>query len=48
MLAELKELWRFRELLLSLVERELRIRYKNSVLGFLWSLLNRREFLVCH
>lgn len=40
MLAEMKELWRFRELLLSLVERELRIRYKNSVLGFLWSLLN--------
>lgn len=40
MLAEIKELWRFRELLLSLVERELRIRYKNSVLGFLWSLLN--------
>jgi len=40
MRAELKELWRFRELLLSLVERELRIRYKNSVLGFFWSLLN--------
>lgn len=40
MLSELKELWRFRELLLSLVERELRIRYKNSVLGFFWSLLN--------
>jgi lipopolysaccharide transport system permease protein len=40
MLNELKELWRFRELLLSMVERELRIRYKNSVLGFFWSLLN--------
>lgn len=40
MIAELKELWRFRELLLSLVERELRIRYKNSALGFLWSLVN--------
>lgn len=40
MLSELKELWRFRELLVSLVERELRIRYKNSYLGFLWSLLN--------
>lgn len=40
MLAELKELWKFRELLWSLVERELKIRYKNSVLGFLWSLLN--------
>jgi lipopolysaccharide transport system permease protein len=40
MVDELRELWRFRELLLSLVERELRIRYKNSVLGFFWSLLN--------
>ncbi len=40
MLAELKELWRFRELLFSMVERELRIRYKNSFLGFFWSLLN--------
>ncbi len=40
MRAELRELWRFRELLASMVERELRIRYKNSFLGFLWSLLN--------
>jgi lipopolysaccharide transport system permease protein len=40
MLAELKELWRFRELLYTLVERELKIRYKNSFLGFFWSLLN--------
>lgn len=40
MLAELKELWRFRELLVTLVERELKIRYKNSRLGFFWSLLN--------
>jgi ABC-type polysaccharide/polyol phosphate export permease len=40
MRAELKELWKFRELLWAMVERQLRIRYKNSVLGFLWSLLN--------
>src|SRR5437762_12320126 len=40
MLSELKELWRFRELLFSMVQRELKIRYKNSFLGFLWSLLN--------
>ncbi len=40
MRGELAELWRFRELLLSLVERELKIRYKNSILGFFWSLLN--------
>lgn len=37
---DIQELWRYRELLFTLVERELRIRYKNSVLGFLWSLLN--------
>ncbi len=40
MLAELKELWKYRELLFSMVERELKIRYKNSVIGFFWSLLN--------
>ena len=40
MLEELRELWKFRELLLSLVQRELKIRYKNSVLGFLWSFIN--------
>ncbi len=40
MLAELRELWRFRELLFSSTRRELQIRYKNSVLGVLWSLLN--------
>lgn len=36
---DLRELWRFRELLLAMVERELKIRYKNSFLGFLWSLI---------
>ncbi len=40
MRADLKELWRFRELLWAMVERELRIRYKNSFLGFFWSLVN--------
>lgn len=40
MWAEAKELWKFRELLLSMVQRDLKIRYKNSFLGFVWSLLN--------
>src|SRR4051812_44855333 len=40
MLNELKELWKFRELLLVMVQRDLKIRYKNSALGFFWSLLN--------
>ena len=38
MLAELKELWRFRYLLWQLVRRDLKVRYKNSRLGFLWSI----------
>lgn len=40
MRANLAELWRYRELLITFVLRELRIRYKNSVLGFFWSILN--------
>jgi len=40
MLEELKELWRYRELLESMVRRDLKVRYKNSFIGFLWSLLN--------
>ena len=37
---ELVELWRFREVMFNLVRRNLKVRYKNSVLGFFWSLLN--------
>ncbi len=39
MAENLRELWRYRELLLQLVRRELKVRYKNSVLGFLWSII---------
>jgi lipopolysaccharide transport system permease protein len=39
MTEDLKELWRYRELLGIMVRRELRVRYKNSALGFLWSFL---------
>jgi lipopolysaccharide transport system permease protein len=39
MLDELRELWRFRYLLQMLVARELKVRYKNSVLGFAWSIV---------
>jgi len=38
--ALLAELWHYRELLWTLVIRELRVRYKNSILGFFWSLVN--------
>ena len=40
MLAHIQELFRFRNLLQKLVARDLRVRYKNSVLGILWSWLN--------
>jgi ABC-type polysaccharide/polyol phosphate export permease len=38
--ARWRELWLHRELLRNLVVRDLKVRYKNSVLGVLWSLLN--------
>jgi lipopolysaccharide transport system permease protein len=38
--AYLVELWHYRELLRNLVVRDLKVRYRNSVLGVLWSLAN--------
>ena len=40
MISRLRELLRYRELVENLVTRDLKVRYKNSALGFLWSLLN--------
>lgn len=40
MLRELTELFKYRDLLTQLVVRDLKVRYKNSVLGFFWSLIN--------
>ena len=37
---QLKELWNYREMLGSLVKKDLKTRYKGSVLGFLWTFLN--------
>jgi ABC-2 type transport system permease protein len=36
----LVELWRARELFVFLVRKEIKVKYKNSVLGFVWSMLN--------
>lgn len=37
---DLKELWTYRELVYNLVRRNLKTRYKNSLLGIVWSWLN--------
>lgn len=34
------DIWRYRELLLQLVRKELHVRYQKSVLGFAWSMAN--------
>lgn len=39
-LAKLQELWNYRTLIRNMVVRDLKARYKNSLLGYLWSLLN--------
>ncbi|MEP7325702.1 MAG: ABC transporter permease [Gemmatimonadota bacterium] len=36
----LREVWAYRELLRSLVVRNLKVKYQRSVLGFVWTLLN--------
>jgi ABC-2 type transport system permease protein len=39
-LPRLGDIWRYRELLLSLVRKELTVKYNSSFLGMLWSMLN--------
>ena len=38
----------YRELMMNLVRKELRVKYKSSILGFLWSLLNPAMLLVVY
>ena len=38
--AAVRELYRFRELVANLVSRELKVRYKRSYLGMIWTMLN--------
>lgn len=40
MLERIKEIYAYREMVFSLVRRDLKGRYKGSVLGFLWTFLN--------
>ena len=39
-MGNLKELYAYREMIISLVRKDLRTRYKGSVLGFLWTFVN--------
>jgi ABC-2 type transport system permease protein len=45
-LQRLKLVWTYRELLRNLVRKELKVKYKSSVLGFVWTLLNPALYLV--
>ena len=46
--SRLAELWRFRQLVVVLVSRELKVRYKRSVLGVLWTMLNPLLLMVVY
>lgn len=45
LVSRVRDIWSYRELLVNLVRRELKVRYKDSVLGFLWTLLNPLLYL---
>lgn len=42
------EIWQYRELLAGLIGKELKVRYKNSVLGFLWSMVQPVFLLIVY
>jgi lipopolysaccharide transport system permease protein len=44
----LRELWRYRELIRNLVLRDLKVRYKNSILGVAWTWVNPLLMMVVY
>ncbi len=44
----LADIWKYRELWLQLVRKELHVRYQKSLIGFLWSMLNPLFLLVVY
>ncbi len=43
--SRLSDIWRYRELMVNLTLREIRVKYKNSVLGIVWTFLNPLLYL---
>ena len=41
----MRAVWRYRELLVGLIRKELKVKYKDSSLGFFWSMLNPAMYL---
>ena len=48
LVSRLREVWRYRELIRNLVVRDLKVRYKNSLLGVAWSWLNPLLMMVVY
>ncbi len=48
MISKFKELFKYRQLLATLVSRELKARYRGTVFGFLWSFLNPLLLLIVY
>jgi ABC-2 type transport system permease protein len=42
----LRAVWRYRELLAGMIRKDLKVKYKNSVLGFLWTMVNPALYLL--
>jgi ABC-2 type transport system permease protein len=45
-LERILNVWRYRELLVTLTRKELKVKYRGSVLGFVWSLVNPALYIV--
>ena len=44
--SRLVEIWRYRELLMGMIRKELKVKYKNSILGFFWTMLNPALYII--
>ena len=42
----IRELWAFRELVITIAERDLRVRYKQAVLGIAWAVVSPLAFMI--